>query len=104
MTQNHTTKTHQQVTAEFRAAGINVSEWARVNGFHRMTVLQLMSGKLQGRWGETHRCAVALGLKAGTVVKVADFKPAPAAVAPPGRTKRPSAGARQAAAAQAVAA
>lgn len=76
MTPKPNLKTHQQVAADFQAAGINVSEWARVNGFHRMTVVQLLNGKLQGNWGETHRCAVALGLKAGVVVDVAHFKPA----------------------------
>lgn len=71
-------KTREQVQADFKAAGITLSEWARANGFHRMTVVDLLRGARQGLRGETHRCAVALGLKDGVVVDVAKFKPAPA--------------------------
>lgn len=70
-------KTIDQVRADFQAAGITLSEWARANGFHRMTVVDLLRGSRQGLRGETHRCAVALGLKTGVVVDVAKFKPAP---------------------------
>lgn len=70
-------KTCAQVLADFKAAGITVSEWARANSFHRMTVVDLLRGANQGLRGESHRCAVALGLKAGVVVDVASFKPAP---------------------------
>ena len=69
-------KTIEQVLDDFRAAGITKSEWARANGFHRMTVVDLLRGARQGLRGETHRCAVALGLKAGVVMDVAQFKPA----------------------------
>jgi gp16 family phage-associated protein len=69
-------KTIEQVQADFLAAGITMSEWARANGFHRMTVVDLLRGARQGLRGETHRCAVALGLKDGVVVDVASFKPA----------------------------
>jgi gp16 family phage-associated protein len=69
-------KTREQVQADFKAAGITLSEWARANGFHRMTVVDLLRGARQGLRGETHRCAVALGLKHGVVVDVAQFKPA----------------------------
>ena len=55
-------KTREQVQADFKAAGITLSEWARANGFHRMTVVDLLRGARQGLRGETHRCAVALGL------------------------------------------
>lgn len=70
-------KTRQQVLADFKAAGITLSEWARANGFHRMTVVDLLRGARQGLRGETHRCAVALGMKHGVVVEVSSFKPAP---------------------------
>jgi len=70
-------KTTEQVKSEFMAAGITVSEWARTNGFHRMVVVGLLRNAHQGLRGESHRCAVALGLKEGTVVDVAKFKPAP---------------------------
>ena len=73
-------KTREQVQVEFLVAGITLSEWARANGFHRMTVVDLLRGTRIGLRGETHRCAVALGLKHGVVVDVADFKPAPKSV------------------------
>lgn len=70
-------KTVDEVRAEFAAAGITVSEWARANGFSRMTVVDLLRGQRQGKSGAAHRCAVALGLKAGVVVEdIATFKPA----------------------------
>lgn len=71
-------KTREQVLADFKAAGITLSEWARANGFHRMTVVDLLRGARQGLRGETHRCAVALGMKHGVIIDVAEFKPAPA--------------------------
>ncbi len=70
-------KTVEQVKAEFTEAGVTVSEWARTNGFNRQVVVGLLRKAHQGLRGESHRCAVALGLKQGTVVDVAAFKPAP---------------------------
>lgn len=70
-------KTPQQVRDEFAAAGVTQAEWARANGFHRLVVVGLLRGANLGRWGESHRCAVALGLKAGEVVALNQFKPAP---------------------------
>jgi gp16 family phage-associated protein len=81
-------KTREQVQAEFKSAGISLSEWARANNFNRMTVVDLLRGARQGLRGETHRCAVALGMKHGEVVDVANFKPAP-----PRRAKANQAGA-----------
>ena len=76
MTKTSPLKTREQVLADFKEAGITYSEWARANGFHRMTVVDLLRGTRQGLRGESHRCAVALGLKAGVVVDVSKFKPA----------------------------
>lgn len=70
------TKTLEQVRAEFRRAGINVSEWARTNNFNRMTVVDVLRGHRQGLRGEAHRVAVALGLKEGDVIDIDQFKPA----------------------------
>lgn len=86
MNKSTTLKTREQVLADFKSAGITFSEWARANGFHRMTVVDLLRGARQGLRGETHRCAVALGLKHGVVVEVAKFKPAPARRAKVGAT------------------
>lgn len=69
-------KSREQVAADFKAAGVTVAEWARTNGFHRMTVVEVLRGTRKGLYGEAHRCAVALGLKEGVVQDVAQFKPA----------------------------
>ena len=71
-----TTKTAEQVQREFREAGISVSEGARVHGFERNTVVDVLRGHRQGNYGEAHRVAIALGLKVGHVVDVKKFKPA----------------------------
>lgn len=77
MTKKPLLKTREQVLADFKLAGITFSEWARANKFNRMTVVDLLRGTRQGLRGESHRCAVALGLKDGVVVELASFKPAP---------------------------
>jgi gp16 family phage-associated protein len=75
------TKTAEQVQREFRDVGITVAEWARTHGFDRMTVVDVLRGHRLGNYGEGHRVAVALGIKAGRVVDVKNFKPARAAAA-----------------------
>jgi gp16 family phage-associated protein len=77
MTKKPLIKTREQVLDDFKSAGITLSEWARANKFNRMTVVDLLRGARQGLRGESHRCAVALGLKDGVVVELASFKPAP---------------------------
>lgn len=72
-------KTSTQVRREFEEAGISISEWARQNGFKRELVAQVLAGKLAGKRGQSHRIKVALGMKAGAVVSVAEFKPVAAA-------------------------
>lgn len=53
-----------QARDNLRANGITVTEWSRKHGFDRYTVTDLLRGKRKGLWGEAHRAAVALGLKA----------------------------------------
>lgn len=71
---NKPAKSIAEVRAELTRAGINVSEWAKTHGFARMTVVDVLRGRRQGLRGEAHKVAVALGLKAGEVVDVAQFK------------------------------
>lgn len=53
------------VINEFRLRGISVAEWARRNGFSPSMVYQVLrSGNIPAR-GQSHRIAVALGMKAG---------------------------------------
>ncbi len=53
--------------------GVTATEWARVHGFEPAVVYALLSGRAQGRRGQAHHAAVALGLK----------RVAPACEAPP---------------------
>lgn len=54
----------------FDKAGISVAEWARANGFSRVNVHHVLSGKAKCRRGEAHRIAVALGIKDGELIGV----------------------------------
>ena len=69
-------KTSTQVLREFDEAGVSISEWARLNGFGREIVSQVLTGKLKGRRGQAHAVKVALGMKAGRVVDATAFMPA----------------------------
>ena len=55
------------VKKAFARHGLSVSGWARENGFSQALVYQVLSGKRQPIRGESHRIAVALGLKEGVV-------------------------------------
>lgn len=59
--------------AAFEASGTNVSEWARERGFSPKLVAMVLRGDRPCLRGESHRIALALGLK------VAAQPPAPAA-------------------------
>ncbi|MEJ8837744.1 DNA-binding protein [Ramlibacter sp. AN1133] len=63
-----TAPTSKVVTAEeaftnFRANGITISEWARDNAFNPRLVYQVLKGGRKCLRGESHRIAVALGMK-----------------------------------------
>ena len=47
----------------FEASGTNISEWARDRGFSVSLVQSVLSGNRACRRGESHRIALALGLK-----------------------------------------
>lgn len=49
----------------FEAAGLSVTEWAQARGFRREHVYAVLAGRTKGRRGESHRIAVALGIKPG---------------------------------------
>lgn len=66
----------QAARRELLEAGVSVSEWARMNGFSRHAVVDVLRGRSLGHRGNSHRIAVALGLKTGRVVDLKTFKPA----------------------------
>jgi gp16 family phage-associated protein len=57
-------RTAAQVLADFHATGTPVAKWCRQNGFSRNVVNALLHRNAPGLRGESHRAAIALGLKA----------------------------------------
>ena len=57
-------QTPTSANAGFISHGICKAHWAQAKGFDRMTVVDLLRGRLKGLRGEAHHAAVALGLKA----------------------------------------
>jgi len=60
-------KTIEQVKADFRRRGVNVSQWARNHGVGRMAVVDVLRGVRKGHRGEAHKAAVLLGIKDGVI-------------------------------------
>lgn len=54
--------------ALFEGSGISVAEWARVRGFSSGLVYQVLEGNRKCLRGQSHRIAVALGLKQGASI------------------------------------
>lgn len=52
-----------RVKREFYTRGERFSEWADAHGFSRAMVYSVLNGRTQGRAGQAHLIAVALGLK-----------------------------------------
>ncbi|WP_145072237.1 DNA-binding protein [Sphingobium wenxiniae] len=53
----------RRIRERFVASGTNISEWARERGFSVSLVQSVLQGDRPCRRGESHRIAVALGLK-----------------------------------------
>ena len=66
-----TTYTPEERRALFVAQGQTITEWADAHGYPRNKVYQVLGGQLRAKWGEAHRIAVDLGLKAAPKAKVA---------------------------------
>lgn len=49
--------------AWFRANGVTISHWSREHGFSYDVVKELLYGRNKGLRGESHKAAIALGLK-----------------------------------------
>lgn len=61
-------RTPEQVRAELRSKGVSITQWAMSNGYSPNLVFEVLSGRRNPTLGQTHRIAVALGLKAGEIV------------------------------------
>lgn len=64
----------KDVRSIFAASGISIAEWARAEGFSTALVYQVIEGKRQCIRGQSHRIAVALGLKAGVICDMEQLK------------------------------
>jgi gp16 family phage-associated protein len=58
-------KTRKQAKLEFHKSGVSIAGWAVENGFNPTLVYMVLSGKRAAVRGQSHRIAVALGLKNG---------------------------------------
>lgn len=58
-------RTPQEVKDDFQRRGLTIAQWARDNGFLPAQVNQVLAGQAKGRYGNSHRIAVRLGLKDG---------------------------------------
>lgn len=61
-------RTPEEVRADFQRKGLSISAWAKEHGFGRATVHAVLSGRLAGRIGQSHRVAVLLGIKDGEII------------------------------------
>lgn len=48
--------------------GVSISRWAASNGFSTQMVFQVLKGERKCIRGESHKIAVALGMKQGEIV------------------------------------
>ena len=54
----------------FEMTGTSVAEWARVRGFSAGLVYQVLDGQRKCMRGQSHRIAIALGLKQGLAIDI----------------------------------
>lgn len=57
----------QQIIEEFQTQGVAIADWARQHGFNPSLVYQVLKGKHVPVRGESHKIAVALGIKLGSL-------------------------------------
>ena len=69
-----TSKTADEVKADFARKGISPRSWAIANDLKPFVVYQLLRGIGRGTYGDSHRAAVLLGMKEGVIVDMADLK------------------------------
>lgn len=63
-------RTPEECRSLIEGSGISIAEWARENHFSCGLVYQVLEGKRRCLRGQSHKIAVALGLKAGQLIDV----------------------------------
>jgi gp16 family phage-associated protein len=53
----------EAVKRRFEEQGVSISDWARSRGFSLHLTYSILSGRVLGNRGQSHRIALALGLK-----------------------------------------
>jgi len=61
-------KTIQQAREDMERRGETLAGWARKHGFNPENVRAVVYGNSKGKWGESHKIAVMLGIKDGIIV------------------------------------
>ena len=59
---------HQEVKEEFKRKGLSIAAWSRQHGLHQSLVYEILAGRKKCHRGQSHKCAVLLGIKAGEIV------------------------------------
>lgn len=57
----------------FEDSGNSIAEWARIRGFSTGLVYQVLEGNRKCVRGQSHRIALALGLKQGIAMDLAEL-------------------------------
>ena len=60
-------RTPDEVRAELERKGVSIAAWATANGFNPNLVHEILSGRRNPTYGQSHNIAVKLGLKAGVI-------------------------------------
>lgn len=58
----------EEVRGDFLRKGISISAWAKQHKLSRSLVHAVLSGRLTGRFGKSHKAAVLLGIKDGEII------------------------------------
>lgn len=62
-------RTREQARADIERRGISLAEWAREHGVNPKRVYDVISGRNIGKFGESYRIAVLLGLREGDLTE-----------------------------------
>lgn len=61
-------RTPEEIRDDFKHKGLSISQWATANGYSTNLVFEVLSGRKKAVRGQSHKIAVALGLKEGEIV------------------------------------
>ncbi|MCR4510853.1 DNA-binding protein [Pseudomonas sp. 32.2.56] len=61
--------TPEQVREQMDRNGVSIAQFCREHNLNKNLVSDLLNGRKKGKRGESHRAAVLLGIKEGTVAR-----------------------------------